>query len=105
MTELNAPLPWKTSTRPDLSIEIQDALSVPLAVMTWHPNAMHDRARLMAKSPEVLLAAGRAMDAAMMEIVGNGSLDLILHPELVDQMHKALNQVVAITGTPWREEK
>lgn len=40
----HTPEPWKTDTRPDLSMEIQTKAGVPVAVMSWKEHTMHDNA-------------------------------------------------------------
>lgn len=59
------------------------------------------------KQGSALLTAGKALDAAMMKLTGDGDgrIHIIRDAELVDQMHQALNRVAAVIGTPWREEK
>lgn len=49
-----------------------------------------------------LVVSGKALDEAMMKVVGAGEIDLIKDAELVDRMHRALNDVAAVIGTPWR---
>jgi hypothetical protein len=51
-----------------------------------------------------LLAAGKALDAAMMRLTLATTIDLYADAMLVNELHQALNAVVAVTGKPWREE-
>ncbi len=55
------------------------------------------------KKTTALLECGAALDAAMKQLTTTDFISLLTDAELVDKMHRALNAVVAITGTPWRK--
>lgn len=52
-----------------------------------------------------LREAGEALDAAMMRVTTTDKILMLRDAQLIDQMHKALNLIVSVIGTPWREEE
>ncbi len=55
------------------------------------------------KRTSALLEAGEVMDGVMMQFTTCGVVSLLDDAQLVDKVHRALNSVVAVTGTPWRK--
>lgn len=57
------------------------------------------------RAESAMVAAGEAMDAAMMQLTTEDSIHILRDPQLVNKLHQGLNRLVAIVGCPWRRSE
>jgi len=95
----HTPEPWKTDTRPDLSMEIQTKAGVPVAVMAWNEHTMHDNAeRIVAAvnacagmiDPAAEIKALRGVETALRALINAPQITTSEHHPLVIAARAAL---------------